>query len=431
MVLRLSSPASRGVIVLLALGLASAVSYSSIRNARAEHLAGLGTLKGFERATRLEPGNARNLYLLGRYLQYSFEETDTPRAIEAYKNSLSFNPRSADTWLDLGAAYESEGNLIAARSSFLEAQRVYPLSAEVRWRYGNFLLRQNELDRAFVEIRRAVEVDPKRAAEAFSRSIRVDPDINAVLDRALPPSRDVYLSVVSDLSAAARTDQALTVWFRLAALGPRLPLPASFPLVDALIGKGQFRDARRVWDQAVGFAGLSPSPVEPRSLLWDGGFESGVAGGGFAWRYPQSSSSVLIALDSQEKHSGNRSLRLIFNGTQNVSFGDLCQYVDVTPGARYLFSAWVRTRALSTDQGLRFALHSVGDSAAPVVWTDDLRGTAPWTRVELPWTAGRNVQALLLCVSRLASAKFDSMIQGTAWVDDISLVPQTAESPKP
>jgi len=73
----------------------------------------------------------------------------------------------------------------------------------------------------------------------------------------------------------------------------------------------------------------------------------------------------------------------------------------------------------------------VSDSASPVVWTDDLRGTQPWTRIELPWTAGKDVQGLLLCVSRLPSAKFDSMIQGTAWIDDASLVPQSAESPHP
>jgi hypothetical protein len=431
MLLRVSTYAPRRMIVVVAAMLATALSYSSIRNARAEHFAGLNTLQGFQRATQLEPGNARNWYFLGRYWQYSLEEADTPRAIAAYRNALSFNPRSADAWLDLATAYEFEGDLPAARSAFLQAKHAYPLSAEVSWRYGNFLLRQNELDPAFAEIRHSVEVDPRRAPEAFSRSIRVVPDINLVLDRALPPASDVYLLVILGLCNMQQTDQALTVWSRLAAIHPHISMPSSYPLIDLLIQKKQFREAHRIWNQALGFAGISPPQDQPGSVLWDGGFEANIPGGAFSWRYPQSVGGVQIALDAQEKHSGSRSLRLVFTGRQNINFSDVCQYVAVTPAVPYRFSAWIRTRALTTDQGVRFGLHAVSDSASPVVWTDDLRGTQPWTRIELPWTAGKDVQGLLLCVSRLPSAKFDSMIQGTAWIDDASLVPQSAESPHP
>jgi len=42
------------------------------------------------------------------------------------------------------------------------------VSADVAWSYGNFLLRQDEPGEAFREIRKAVELEPKRAAEAFS-----------------------------------------------------------------------------------------------------------------------------------------------------------------------------------------------------------------------------------------------------------------------
>ena len=431
MLLRLSSSAARAIIAAFALALFVALSYSSIRNARAEHFAGLNTLQGFQRATKLEPGNARNWYLLGQYLQYSLEGTDTPAAIQAYRNALSFDPHSADTWLDLATAYEFEGDATATRNAFLQAKRSYPLSAEVAWRFGNFLLRQNELEPAFVELRHAVEVDPKRGPEAFSRSMRVAPDINLVLDRVLPASPQAYLPVISGLSNDGRTDQALTVWARLAALHPHLSLSSSFPLLESLLQKRQFIEARHVWNQALEFAGHPPSPDPHGSLLWDGGFESDVFNGGFAWRFPSSVGGVQIAVDSQEKHSGSRSLRLVFTGRQNINFSDVCQYVDVTPSDTYRFSAWIRTRALTTDQGVRFGLHPLGDSALPAVWTDDLRGTQPWTRIELPWTAGKDVRGLLLCVSRLPSRKFDSLIQGTAWVDDVSLVPESPESLKP
>ena len=53
--------------------------------------------------------------------------------------------------------------------NFRAAQAAYPISAEVSWKYGNFLLRQNRLPEAYAEIHRAVMVDPKLIPLAVSR----------------------------------------------------------------------------------------------------------------------------------------------------------------------------------------------------------------------------------------------------------------------
>src|SRR5579859_6036717 len=189
MLLRLPNAPARLAVVLFSLALAATLAYSSIRNARAVNQANLGTRSGYEAAVHLEPDNPENWYLLGRYWQYSLEEPDASRAIQNYRRSLAVHPGSADTWLELAAVYESEGDLHNARDAFLQAKRAYPVSAAVSWRYGNFLLRQDEVAQAFAEIRLAVYADPKRSAEAFSRCWRVAPDINLILDTVLPPDR--------------------------------------------------------------------------------------------------------------------------------------------------------------------------------------------------------------------------------------------------
>jgi cytochrome c-type biogenesis protein CcmH/NrfG len=142
MVLRLSSTVVRITLIVAALFLATALAFSSIRNAIAVHNADLDTRTALERSTQLEPGNPFNWYLLGRYWQYNLDEPNNQRAINAYHTSLSLDPRSANSWLDLATVYEMEGGLPAARDAYLQARRVYSLSAEVAWRYGNFLLRQ-------------------------------------------------------------------------------------------------------------------------------------------------------------------------------------------------------------------------------------------------------------------------------------------------
>ena len=431
MILRLSNSVQRGTLVLGALLVLLLLSYASIRSARAEHFAGLQTREGLERATHLEPDDARNWYLLGRYWQFNLEDSDTQQAIHAYKIAASLDSHSADTWLGLGSAFESVGDLASARDAFLHAKKSYLLSAEVSWQYGNFLLRQGELQSAFTEMRRAVEADPKRGAQAFSRALRAEPDVNQILNHVLPPNLDVYVDVIWDQITDGQIDIALRVWDRLVAIHPRVPLRDVFPLVNALRNSKRITDARRVWDQAVVVAGMADLQGPPGSVLWDGGFESGVTGGGYSWLFPEGLRNVQIIIDAQEKHSGNHSLRLTFDGKSIVTSTDICHYVPVSPSTSYLFSAWVKTRAITTDQGVRFLLRSLGTQDSSVAVTPELHGSEPWTHIELPWSSGKDVQEVQVCLVRYLSDQLENKIKGTIWVDDVALVPEAAEHPKP
>ncbi|HET7208220.1 MAG TPA: hypothetical protein VFI95_16715 [Terriglobales bacterium] len=422
---------SRGVILALAAAAAAFLSYFSIRNALAHHYGELQTLQGYERAIRLEPGDFRNWYLLGRYWQYNLENIDTARAIQAYTTALALNSQSAEVWADLATAQETEGNITTARDAYLHAKRAYPLSADISWRYGNFLLRQGESDAAFVEIRHAVEVEPGRGGEALSRALRAEPNIDLVLDRVLPPTAEAYLDAIRDQISDGHTANAVKVWNRLAALHSHLQLADVFALVDALLREKQVPEAQRVWEQAVALSGFANLPAPAGSILWDGGFESNVIGGGFAWTFPVGVQGVQVSLDTHEKHSGNRALRILFDGEHNPYLIGPCHEVAVQPSATYDFSAWVRTLSLTTDQGIRFQLRPLGTQDTSATLTADVHGSRPWTRIELPWSAGKGVQQMQVCVVRLTSQEGVGKIEGLAWVDDVALVPVAAEPRKP
>lgn len=429
--LSLSIASRRGIIIVAVLLIFIFLSYFSVRNARAVHFAAMQTPAALEHAVQLEPEDARNWYLLGRYWQYNFEESDARRAIHAYLAALSLNPHSANIWLDLATAYESEDDLTSARDAFLQARKAYPLSPEVSWRYGNFLLRQRELEPAFAEIRHAVEVNPEFGAEAFSRSLRAEPDVERILDRALPSNAYVYVSVIQKEVLEGQTEIALEVWDRLSAIHPRLRLQDVFTLVDDLMTKKRIMEASRVWDQAVVLAGMAGLQGPRGSILWDGGFESGIIGGGFTWLIPEGSQGYQISFDSREKHSGIHSLRLTFDGKSNVYFSNLCHYVPVERSTAYRFSAWEHTQALQTDQGIRFQLRSFGGRGDSVVVTPDIRGSAPWTKIEIPWTSGNDVHEMQICLLRYASDQEGHRIRGTVWIDDVALVPESREQAKP
>jgi tetratricopeptide (TPR) repeat protein len=422
MIVSLSSAAARGALVGVALATAAYLCYFSVRDARAAYYSETETLQGFERATQIEPANARNWYLLGRYLQYSFEDANPQRAISSYKKSLEIDPRATSTWLELAATYDSEDDDVAARNAFINAKKSYPLSAEVSWRYGNFLLRQGELEPAFAEIRHAVEADPGRAAEAFSRCLRVEPDANVILDRVLPAKSDIYIAVMGDLAQDRQIESALKVWMRIVAMHPKIALHDAFQIVMELRTNGRASEAHKVWEQAVELAGLTQLEGPRNSMVWDGGFESDVTGEAYAWRFATISRSAQIGFDTQEEHSGKRSLRLSFDGSSDVAFYDVCQTVPAEAGTTYELSAWMKSKELTTDQGVRIGLRPEIPGVNGAI-TADVRGTQPWTRFATVWQGAKENQEVQICLRRDASDQEDNKIRGTAWVDDVALTP--------
>src|SRR5215831_17130457 len=164
---------SRALLLALSCAFALLVGLLGIRNALAAHFLGLDTRDGYERAVRIEPRNPRNWYLLGRSYLYDLEQPEPAKAVSALRKSVQLDPYSAEAMLDLAIAYDSEGDAAQARAALVSAQRVYPQSADVAWSFGHFLLRQGGQDAAFRELHKALELDPKRAAEAFSRALQL------------------------------------------------------------------------------------------------------------------------------------------------------------------------------------------------------------------------------------------------------------------
>ena len=414
------SPAVRTGILVAAFVAAAILAWSSIRAALAEHYSGLGTIDGYTKATQLEPGNARNWELLGRSWQENLEQPDVKRAIEFYRISLSLDPISATTWLDLASAYESEGDVAAAQTAFLQAKRVYPSSAEVAFSYGNFLVRQNESDAGFLEIHRAVEADPKLGLEAFLICRHVEPNVELLLDRVLPPVPSIYIDVLWQLTDEGDTENGLKVWPKLIALHPKLSRREVFYFIEGLVNKQKVVEALKVWREATPLMGLPKMEDPPDSSIWDGGFETDLVGSGFAWRvWPYK--PVKISYDSYIRHSGRRALRVDFSKNDSSDFVGVCQSVVLEPNTRYEFSAWLRTRDLAEDGGVYFRLTYEGEQTPQYQETPKLGGTNEWTRVSAHWNSPDHLQLSQVCLSRASGLKSGRM-PGVAWVDDVSLL---------
>src|SRR5215469_2349889 len=283
MILRLSDSLSRVLLVSGALVVALWLSFFGVRSGVAGRMAEGASGQELALAVRLEPKNPEYWYRLGHYQQFNLEQPDVTASLASYQKAVRLDPGHTEAWLDLGTAYELNGDIAAARDAFEHAKKSYPASADVAWRYGNFLLRQGDLEGAFAELKLTLKSDPRRAGAVFSRVYRADPNINGILNDLLPPVPEAYISAIAEAVDSHQLAVAETMWMRLLTLKPKLELWDFNKLVSALLNNGDYAAARRVWAQGTATMSL-PTLLQPQgSVLWDPSFESGIANEPFAW----------------------------------------------------------------------------------------------------------------------------------------------------
>jgi tetratricopeptide (TPR) repeat protein len=413
---------ARSAVLVFALAAGALLCYQAGRLWLADQRLHSTRLDVIERGVALEPANAAGWDLLGRYRQLDFANADPVQSLADFQRAVQDDPLSATYWMNLAGAYEANGDLPGARHAFEQARSVYPLSAEVAWNYGNFLVRQDQDAAGYAEILHAVQSDPRLLPLAISRVWRASRDVNVLLDQALPPDADAYMQALKFFATNHQTDVALSVWRRLITLGKPVPLAQTFPFFDELIQDDRSMDAKQVWIEALTAAGLPHDEPINHSLMWNGEFLRGFENGGLGWRW-NSPWDVTIDFDSAPLSRDGRAVRLDFGGGRNLELSEPAQYVPVEPGRLYHFHAYMRTEEITTESGMRFSIVDPNHDAAVNALSDNLTGTHPWTAADMDVTAGPSTHFLLIRLLRVGSRLFDNKLRGRVWIADVSLVP--------
>lgn len=422
MILRLSDSLSRALVLFASILVGAWLCFYSVRAAFARYGGEGITRPRLELATRLEPGNPEYWYSLARLYQYDLEDPDSSLAEELYRKAIELDPLYADAWMDLGTAYELDGNKDKARDAFQHAKKSYPASADVSWRYGNFLLRQGDQSLAYSEMKRAIAADPRRAPAAFSRAYRSNPNIDQILEELLPADQQVYLLVIKVAAEAKQFAVAQTVWTELIKLHPKLTVQNVDELAGPLMQDHEYLEARRVWDQGISTMVLPPMFRPELSSVWDPSFESGANGAAYSWGYHSIEQGVSISLDKTEHTNGQQSLRLSFDGKHNPDLDAACAFANVQPSTNYYFYGWIKTRNITTENGIELRIRPSSLLKPAVTSTHEIHGTNPWTELDLHWTSPSDAHRVQICVSREPSDNPDVRISGMAWVDDVNLI---------
>ena len=352
------------------------------------------------------------------------KEENIQQAITIFRMVLQRDPQDPYRWADLGDAFLKAGQKEDARYCFGQVLALAPHFAPFLLRVAHFHFQIGENQLALPITALILALIPDYDSIIFSEYLHVVDHAEDVLQFGFRENPRAAKSWLQFLIQAGRLDDAQRSWDWVVGHGYADNVLAG-EYVEFLIRQSYPDSAASAWAQ---YLGSRADDYDKSTYLFNGDFESDPAQSPFDWNLAHTE-GVEVTRDFTTAWSGKCSLRIKFAGTQNLGIAAASQLAFVRPGT-YRFHAFIRTEALTTDQGIRFR---ISDADAPARLDEvfgQFIGSNPWSSVDHDLVVAPKSRLLRIEVIRQPSMKFDNKVDGTAWIDELKLEPIIPHSPR-
>ncbi len=375
-------------------------------------------------AIKWDPGNPEYYDALATLTHLYSSGANPTEVVRLSEKATQLSPYDSFYWADLGAAYEWAGRKNDALRAFTRARALFPNSPEINWKAANFYVRMRRTSDVLAALQKVLLEDSSKERQVFVLATNATDDNQEILAEMMPPRAPVILDYLNFQIETGRMVAAGQTWAMLLESKLPLELAQSFPYLDALI---QHRDVDHLTEAWAALCIRFPQEVCARqskpNLITNGDFAFALLNGGLGWRvFPVE--GVAVREDPSVGVSGSKSLRIEFNGTQNLEYAHVLQYVPVTPNTTYTFSAYMRAQGITTDSGPRFEVLDAYDPSKLFLSTENVTGPSDWSAHQLEFKTSADTHVLIVRVARPVSHKFDNRLAGTVWIARVSLLPK-------
>ncbi len=328
----------------------------------------------------------------------------TTPSLPEYKAALWQDSANAYKWADLAEALGDAGREAEAKRAFTRAVALSPQIPMIWVRYTNFCFIHNDLQQGLKTAERVLATVPDYDEILFYYFDRIVENPAAVL-AAIGGDRRATRAWLEHMMTANNAVAARNTWSRIADAGfgdDKLAVG----YVDYLLRNKRWENALQTW---AAWLGERQGDYPARNLLFNGKFQRMPLGGPLDWRLTQS-------VDEFENVLGKNGAMIRFLGKTNVNYDHLSQVAILPRQGAYRLTMRVKTAGLTTNEGIRLAIPELG------LASESLTGSHDWTTVSLDFSVAQS-RSLRVGVVRRPSGKFDNKIEGTVWIDGISLGP--------
>lgn len=327
------------------------------------------------------------------------------------ENLLETNPSLAERWTELGAVLAQASETAKAEYCFAQAEKLAPNSGETLLAIADFHIANQEGRKALPYLGRILSRTPEMDGLVFNAFDRLNAPfdeiaVNGGMPRDLRPA-EAYLTY---LIGSKDLGNARKMWTWMRPLVPDNKIAEQY--LTFLLRERRRDEAAEAW---ISQLETREPGIGKTIFISNGSFEHEPDGTIFDWQVSPNP-HVTVARDEGVAHDGRTSLRIVFDGSDNLDYQGVSEFLILSPGG-YRFEAFVRTAGITTDKGVGLRLSGDGLN----IETETFTGSNDWKKVEKTFSISTPATLVTVQVVRHPSLKFDSKIVGTVWLDGISI----------
>jgi hypothetical protein len=369
------------------------------------------------RATRLAPSNPDPYYRLGLFYQWDIRRMDLRESAQYFRKAIERNPLEQEYWLNLAKICQRTGERTASEGALENAVTVFPTSYRGRWVTGNLLLLQGDFEKALPHFSYLLVHYPNQSSAVYDVLEKAVSDSEFVLEKIVPRDPSSFRQYLSYLYEMGDKDSVRKAWAKRLSFSYPGDREQTLRHIEFLISRGELNEAFQVWKARLDEEGLSA--FSDSNLITNGGFEKDqILGGGFDWKIEKVPGAE-VSFDPSVAFEGKRSLKVVFNGKENVDFHHVYQFLPLKSDTEYVLRANVKTQAVTTKSGLKIEVIGIGQAFQSL--SEALTGDNGWRELIVSFRTPAQLQGGLVRMRRDKTDKFDRIISGTVWIDQVSL----------
>jgi tetratricopeptide (TPR) repeat protein len=369
------------------------------------------------RAIRAIPSNPDPYYRLGLFYQWDMRSVDLRESLKYLKEAIRRNPLDQEYWLNLARIYQRSGNNKAFEYALENAIRVFPTSYQGRWVGGNLLLQQGALEKALPQFSYILANYPDQSPMVYDVLGKAIDDSDFILEKIVPKDSTSLRQYLSYLYEAGDKELVQKAWQKRDSFAYQPDRNETLRHIEFLISRGELNEAYQIWKARLREEESNTS--SENDLITNGGFEKErILGGGFDWKIEKVPGAEMI-FDSSTAIEGKKSLKIVFNGKENINFHHVYQFVSLKPDTEYILKANMKTLAVTTKSGPKIEISGIGPAFYKA--SESLVGDNEWKELTVAFRTPPQSQGGLVRIRRERTDKFDRYISGTVWIDKVSL----------